>query len=188
MTWGWGWAIQKGRAILPRSRTGALGGHRERACGPFTRRLRLDTVADNWHPRISPRKIIMLALTDWGARQRHSAAPRHPPRTVAALPGILKDLRNGVSYRGGGLRRWLSSAFRSAATLSSGCGLIQHRRVRRHLDHAAIHAENPQVDRRISVSPLQDGLVSTLRCAGGRSKLRDSVRLGRYAGDHSVTL
>ena len=32
---------KQGRAILPRSRTGALGGHRERACGPFTGRLRL---------------------------------------------------------------------------------------------------------------------------------------------------
>ena len=92
----------------------------------------------------------------------------------------------GFSYRAGGTCAGCSVlTFRSAATLSSGCGkLIQHRRVRRHLDHAAIHAErNCQVDRRISVSPLQDGLVSNLRCAGGRSKLRDSVRLGRYTGD-----
>ncbi len=62
--------------------------------------------------------------------------------------------------------------------------LIGPSSVRRHLNHAAIHAErNSQVDRRASVGPLQDGLVADLRCAGRLAKLCDSIRLGRYAGD-----
>lgn len=53
-----------------------------------------DTVADDWHHRISPRKIISLAVSRLEARGKgilllhdiHSA-------TVAALPGLLKDLK-----------------------------------------------------------------------------------------------
>ena len=53
-----------------------------------------DTVADDWHHRISPRKIIALAVSRLEARGKgilllhdiHSA-------TVAALPGLLNDLK-----------------------------------------------------------------------------------------------
>jgi peptidoglycan/xylan/chitin deacetylase (PgdA/CDA1 family) len=53
-----------------------------------------DTVADDWHHRISPRKIISLALSRLEARGKgilllhdtHSA-------TVTALPGLLKELK-----------------------------------------------------------------------------------------------
>ena len=53
-----------------------------------------DTVADDWHHRISPKKIIALALSRLEARGKgilllhdiHSA-------TAAALPGLLSDLK-----------------------------------------------------------------------------------------------
>ncbi len=53
-----------------------------------------DTVADDWHHRISPGRIISLAVKRLEARGKgilllhdiHSA-------TVAALPGLLKDLK-----------------------------------------------------------------------------------------------
>ena len=53
-----------------------------------------DTVADDWHHRISPKKIIALAMNRLEARGKgilllhdiHSA-------TVAALPGLLKELK-----------------------------------------------------------------------------------------------
>ena len=53
-----------------------------------------DTVADDWHPRISPRKIIMLALNRLVARGKGILLLHDiHPATVAALPGILKDLK-----------------------------------------------------------------------------------------------
>jgi len=53
-----------------------------------------DTVADDWHHRISPKRIISLAVSRLQARGKgilllhdiHAA-------TVAALPGILRDLK-----------------------------------------------------------------------------------------------
>ena len=53
-----------------------------------------DTDADDWHPRISPKKIIMLALNRLIARGRGILLLHDiHPATVAALPGILKDLK-----------------------------------------------------------------------------------------------
>jgi peptidoglycan-N-acetylglucosamine deacetylase len=53
-----------------------------------------DTVADDWHHRISPKKIIALAMNPLKAHGKgilllhdiHAA-------TVAALPSLLRDLR-----------------------------------------------------------------------------------------------
>ena len=53
-----------------------------------------DTVADDWHPRISPKKIITLALNRLVARGKGILLLHDiHPATVAALPGILKDLK-----------------------------------------------------------------------------------------------
>jgi peptidoglycan-N-acetylglucosamine deacetylase len=53
-----------------------------------------DTVADDWHPRISSKRIITLAMTRLEARGK-GVLLLHDihPATVAALPGLLKDLK-----------------------------------------------------------------------------------------------
>ncbi len=53
-----------------------------------------DTVADDWHHRISPKKIITLALRRLEARGRGILLLHDiHPATVAALPGLLKELK-----------------------------------------------------------------------------------------------
>ena len=53
-----------------------------------------DTVADDWHPRIAPRKIITLAMNRLEARGKGILLLHDiHPATVAALPGLLKDLK-----------------------------------------------------------------------------------------------
>ena len=53
-----------------------------------------DTVADDWHPRISPKKIIALAMKRLEARGKGILLLHDiHPATVAALPGLLKDLK-----------------------------------------------------------------------------------------------
>jgi peptidoglycan/xylan/chitin deacetylase (PgdA/CDA1 family) len=53
-----------------------------------------DTEADDWHPRISPKKVIMLAVNRLVARGKGILLLHDiHPATVAALPGILKDLK-----------------------------------------------------------------------------------------------
>jgi peptidoglycan-N-acetylglucosamine deacetylase len=53
-----------------------------------------DTVADDWHHRISPKKIIALAMNRLEARGRGILLLHDiHPATVAALPGLLKELR-----------------------------------------------------------------------------------------------
>jgi peptidoglycan-N-acetylglucosamine deacetylase len=52
-----------------------------------------DTVADDWHHRISPKKIIALAMNRLEARGRGILLLHDiHPATVAALPGLLKEL------------------------------------------------------------------------------------------------
>ena len=54
-----------------------------------------DTIADNWHHRISPKKIIALALSRLEARGKGILLLHDIHRaTVAALPGLLKDLKD----------------------------------------------------------------------------------------------
>lgn len=54
-----------------------------------------DTVADDWHHRISPKKIIALALNRLEARGKGILLLHDIHRaTVAALPGLLKDLKD----------------------------------------------------------------------------------------------
>jgi peptidoglycan/xylan/chitin deacetylase (PgdA/CDA1 family) len=53
-----------------------------------------DTVADDWHHRISPKKIIALAMNRLEARGKGILLLHDiHPATVAALPGLLKELR-----------------------------------------------------------------------------------------------
>jgi peptidoglycan/xylan/chitin deacetylase (PgdA/CDA1 family) len=53
-----------------------------------------DTVADDWHHRISPKKIIALAMNRLKARGKGILLLHDiHPATVAALPGRLKELR-----------------------------------------------------------------------------------------------
>jgi peptidoglycan/xylan/chitin deacetylase (PgdA/CDA1 family) len=53
-----------------------------------------DTVADDWHPRISPKKIITLALKRLEARGKGILLLHDIHRaTVAALPELLKELK-----------------------------------------------------------------------------------------------
>jgi peptidoglycan/xylan/chitin deacetylase (PgdA/CDA1 family) len=53
-----------------------------------------DTVADDWHPRISSKRIIMLAMSRLEARGKGILLLHDiHPATVAALPGLLKDLK-----------------------------------------------------------------------------------------------
>jgi peptidoglycan-N-acetylglucosamine deacetylase len=53
-----------------------------------------DTVADDWHHRISPKKIIALAMSRLEARGKGILLLHDThPATVAALPGLLKDLK-----------------------------------------------------------------------------------------------
>ena len=53
-----------------------------------------DTVADDWHRRISPKKIIALAMNRLEARGKGILLLHDiHPATVAALPGLLKDLK-----------------------------------------------------------------------------------------------
>jgi len=53
-----------------------------------------DTVADDWHHRISPKKIIALAMNRLKARGKGILLLHDiHPATVAALPGLLKELR-----------------------------------------------------------------------------------------------
>jgi len=55
-----------------------------------------DTVADDWRHRISPKKIISLALSRLEARGRGILLLHDIHRaTVAALPALLKDLKDG---------------------------------------------------------------------------------------------
>jgi peptidoglycan/xylan/chitin deacetylase (PgdA/CDA1 family) len=54
-----------------------------------------DTVADDWHHRISPTKIIALARSRLEARGKGILLLHDIHRaTVAALPGLLKDLKD----------------------------------------------------------------------------------------------
>jgi hypothetical protein len=56
-----------------------------------------DTDADDWHHRISGQQIIALANAAAGrAWQGHSAPSRHPSGYRAALPGLLKALKDNV--------------------------------------------------------------------------------------------
>jgi peptidoglycan-N-acetylglucosamine deacetylase len=53
-----------------------------------------DTVADDWHHRITPSKIIALAMKRLEARGKGILLLHDiHPATVAALPGLLKDLK-----------------------------------------------------------------------------------------------
>jgi peptidoglycan-N-acetylglucosamine deacetylase len=53
-----------------------------------------DTVADDWHHRISPKKIITLAMNRLEARGKGILLLHDiHPATVAALPDLLKDLK-----------------------------------------------------------------------------------------------
>src|SRR6476660_5073442 len=53
-----------------------------------------DTDADDWHPRISAKKIITLAVKRLEARGKGILLLHDiHPATVAALPGLLKDLK-----------------------------------------------------------------------------------------------
>jgi peptidoglycan/xylan/chitin deacetylase (PgdA/CDA1 family) len=53
-----------------------------------------DTVADDWHPRISPKKIIALAMKRLEAHGKGILLLHDiHPATVAALPDLLKDLK-----------------------------------------------------------------------------------------------
>ena len=53
-----------------------------------------DTVADDWHHRISSKKIIALAMKRFEARGKGILLLHDiHPATVAALPGLLKDLK-----------------------------------------------------------------------------------------------
>ena len=53
-----------------------------------------DTVADDWHHRISPKKIITLAMNRLKARGKGILLLHDiHPATVAALPDLLKGLR-----------------------------------------------------------------------------------------------
>jgi len=53
-----------------------------------------DTDADDWHPRISAKKIITLAVKRIKARGKGILLLHDiHPATVAALPGLLKDLK-----------------------------------------------------------------------------------------------
>ena len=53
-----------------------------------------DTVADDWHHRISWKKIIALAMNRLEARGKGILLLHDiHPATVAALPGLLKDLK-----------------------------------------------------------------------------------------------
>ena len=53
-----------------------------------------DTVADDWHHRVSPKKIIALAMNRLKARGKGILLLHDiHPATVAALPGLLKELR-----------------------------------------------------------------------------------------------
>jgi peptidoglycan-N-acetylglucosamine deacetylase len=53
-----------------------------------------DTVADDWHHRISPKKIIALAMNRLEARGRGILLLHDiHPATVAALSGLLNDLK-----------------------------------------------------------------------------------------------
>ena len=52
-----------------------------------------DTVADDWHHRISPKKIIALAMNRLEAHGKGILLLHDiHPATVAALPGLLKEL------------------------------------------------------------------------------------------------
>lgn len=53
-----------------------------------------DTVADDWHPRISPKKIITLAMNRLEARGKGILLLHDiHPATVSALPGLLRELK-----------------------------------------------------------------------------------------------
>jgi peptidoglycan/xylan/chitin deacetylase (PgdA/CDA1 family) len=53
-----------------------------------------DTVADDWHHRITPSKIIALAMKRLEARGKGILLLHDiHPVTVAALPGVLKELK-----------------------------------------------------------------------------------------------
>jgi peptidoglycan/xylan/chitin deacetylase (PgdA/CDA1 family) len=53
-----------------------------------------DTVADDWHHRITPSKIIELAMKRLEARGKGILLLHDiHPATVAALPGLLKELK-----------------------------------------------------------------------------------------------
>ena len=53
-----------------------------------------DTVADDWHHRISSKKIIALAMKRLEARGKGILLLHDiHPATVAALPGLLKDFK-----------------------------------------------------------------------------------------------
>jgi peptidoglycan/xylan/chitin deacetylase (PgdA/CDA1 family) len=61
-----------------------------------------DTVADDWHHSISPKRIISLAMSRLEARGKGILLLNDiHPATVAALPGLLKDLTAGLSYCAG---------------------------------------------------------------------------------------
>jgi len=53
-----------------------------------------DTVADDWRPRISPKKIITLAMNRLEARGKGILLLHDiHPATVSALPGLLRELK-----------------------------------------------------------------------------------------------
>ena len=81
-----------------------------------------DTVADDWHHRISPKKIITLAINRLGARGKGILLLHDiHPATVAALPVLLRELNSaGFSHCAG------------SADLS-GSVLVVARRVRARL-------------------------------------------------------
>ena len=54
-----------------------------------------DTVADSWHHRISPKKIITLGMNRLEARGKGILLLHDiHPATVAALPGLLKGVKS----------------------------------------------------------------------------------------------
>jgi hypothetical protein len=59
-----------------------------------------DTVTDDWHHRISPKRIIALAMKRLEANGKGILLLHDiHPGTVAAMPGLLKELKQGFQDR-----------------------------------------------------------------------------------------
>src|SRR5262249_23661150 len=59
-----------------------------------------DVVADDWYHRITPARIIKRAMSRLEKRGKGSILLLHDihPATVAALPGLLRELRDHGSH------------------------------------------------------------------------------------------
>ena len=74
-----------------------------------------DTAADDWHHRISPKKIIALAMNRLKARGKGILLLHDiHPATVAALPDLLKELRQ---------RDFISSMWCQLRWINSSCSM-----------------------------------------------------------------